>query len=938
MAPVNGAVRAGRRWVLAVRIAARSAWAFRSRAWMAVLLLALPPTVLVAGAVAAWTLTSTPALVQMWLGRDPVVQAEVNAVSAGPITQDLVGSAHTGEDLGSSDTVDVAAVGAAVPEGDTLVPVDVLYGAILSTVPTAQRPAMGVGRETGAVVMQTGDTRVPSIEVPRRGRLGAGEALVPRSVMARTGTQVGDRLEVRVRMDAGRRSDTAGATARIVGSTGDSSAVVVGAGTLAVDRSRVWDRASTTWYVLGSGGLGRAEVRDLNAHGFLVTSRALAAGASSPSEMHPVGIEALSPPGLDPAALTRWPVPLFLLAVLAELVALAVPVATVAQRREAGTLAALSAVGGEEGDRRRVVLAWGTVVGLVAGVLAIPVGVGVAVLLCRAVGDITVLLVPFPLLVPTVLVGGLLGMLVALWPAHEAARMDVVAALAGRPSRGSPLAVRRPWHLLVLVAGFAVQAWAVAGGHHRLFAVGVALVVLGLPRWVSGAMRVSGRVRRGVSLTWGLAMRDAVRQGHRTFPALVSMVWIVFLVSSSLVWYTAQDRAQWASTVHLGAPGQVLVTLTDDSDRDLNPALVASALAAVAQGPGIASTATLRGASDTEATDGVLQVVSAVVPPSRQCPLTAASPAGHAPEWTVLDKDPRCWQMTGSLPVLQPWSVGGLSLAYVVDDGTYLKAAGLLDTARGADALATLRAGGVLVTDPRAVLDGRARVYALTTTASPTPGDGSGSQPGGQVPRLSEELSLPASTWQDLGVMVLSPSAAHRLGLRARPLATLVTTLHPPGVLSADAVSQALGDAAPGTAITVIAPQASSVLVPVGTVVVGVLVILLIVAMVLALALTSTRTGLRALAEVGAGPGHMRRLVLSQGLVLVAHALPVGLVAGVATGLLAARMAVHPTSVLALGAGPQIPALALAVLVGTAVAGTLVVVTALVPHPSRLSR
>ena len=82
----------------------------------------------------------------------------------------------------------------------------------------------------------------------------------------------------------------------------------------------------------------------------------------------------------------------------------------------------------------------------------------------------------------------------------------------------------------------------------------------------------------------------------------------------------------------------------------------------------------------------------------------------------------------------------------------------------------------------------------------------------------------------------------------------------------------------------------------------------------------------------------MRRLVLSQGLVLVAHALPVGLVAGVATGLLAARMAVHPTSVLALGAGPQIPALALAVLVGSAVAGTLVVVTALVPHPSRLSR
>lgn len=936
MDPVNGAARVGRRWVLAVRIAARSAWRFRCRAWMAVLLLALPSVVLVAVSTTQWTLTSTPALVQLWLGRDPVVQAQVDAVSAGPLTQDLVGSTSTGDGLGSGDRIDVGALDAALPEGDTLVPVDVLYGATLTAAPTPARPFAGDGTQAGAVVMQTSDTRVPTVEVSPRGSLAAGESLVPEAVMTRTGTRVGDSLEVRVRLVVGDETSTVGATVRIVGGTGGSSAVVVGSGTLDIDRSRVWDRASTTWYVLGGTGLGPSEVEDLNSHGFLVTSRLLAARASSPADLHPEGVAVTLPSGDDLSSLTRWPGSLLFVVVLAELVALAGPVVTVAQRWEAANLAALSAVGGDAGDRRRVVVAWGTVVGLAAGVLSVPLGVVAALLFCRLVEDVAVLHVPPAVLVWAVSGAVGLGVLVSLWPAREAARMDVVAVLSGRAPRGSPMVSRRWWTLLVLVAGFAVQVLAAVGEDPRLFVVGAALVLLGLPQWTAGALRLSGRVRPGVPLVWGLAMRDAVRAGHRTLPALVSVVWIVFLASSSLVWCTARDRVDWLSSAHLGSVGQVLVAVTDRSDRDLTPALASSALSAVDEGPGVASTVVLRGALTTGDLGGVLQTVSALVPPARQCPLTAAAgPDGHVEDWTSLEEDVRCWPMEHSIPTLDPSTASGLSLAYVVDDGTYLEAAGLADGDDGAEALATLRAGGVLVTDPRAVVDGRATVQAMTTTVrDPSGGDSVSSEDRG-VPRLSEELSLPAATWQHLGVMVVSPRAAERLGLAARPLATLVTALHPTGVLSAERVSEELEGAAPGTSVTVIAPDAQTVLVPVGIVVGGVLVVLLAVAMVLALADGPTRRGLRFLSDVGASPGQLRRLVLSQGLVVVVHALPTGLVAGVATGLLGARCTLHPTSVLTVGAGAQLPVAALAALVGASALGALVVAEAFVARPRR---
>lgn len=937
------------RWSLALRISARGAWRFRSRAWMAVVLLAIPGVVLVAVSTTLWTVSSPLALVQMWLGHDQRVQAEVDVLSTAAVTQNSVGSSHSEATIEAGDAVDVGALGATLPNEDSTVPVDVVYGATFAAAPAdgsgAGSPA---ARATaGTVLVQTADASLPAVGIDRHSALTGGEALVPSSIMKRTGTRVGDSLRYSARLTSAATATTVAGTVRIVGSAGDDSSVVVGAGTFDLDRSRLWEQASTSWYVVGTSPVTWEDVRELNGHGFLVTSRAVVVRPPSAGELYPDEPE--ETPSLEGglASLGTWPAVVILGLLLAELVVLAGPVATVSARRESRSLALLSAAGGDDRDRRRVVSAWGVVVGACAGILAIPAGLVAATLVCRVAYDVVLLLIPWPVLVLAFLVCVGLGAPVALWPAREAARMDVVAALVGRPSRASWMVLRRPGRVAVVALGFAVEAVAARGDRLPLFLLGAALVLGGLTQVMPSIMLASGGIRMGMPLAWRVAMRDAVRQGHRTFPALVAIASVAYLSSAGLVWLTTQNQTQWESAAHLGSRGQVVVTALGDGGSADATGDQDAALAVLASGPGVSSVTTVWGGSATADSDGIVQTVSAVVPPSNQCPLVAwgagrvaARPASGPGEdrWKALAGDPRCWMMSHTLPVLDEWASADLRPSYIVDDGTYLSAAGFLRSDRDIAAIATLRSGGVLVLDPRAVVGGRATVHSLTTVSETAPGRNGEETRAVGIPDVSEDLSLPADTWQDLGVMVVSPRAARELGLRVVPIARLVTTEEPVGVLTAASVSDRLGGAVPGVSITVIQPDASTVLLPVGIMAVVVLLVVVVVAMAVALASAPSRTDLRNLHVLGASPGLIRWTTLCQGLVLVVHALPVGIVAGVLTGALAALCTLHPTSVLVSGMLPRVPVGLLVFLVLTALACSIAVVTAVVPRPGTSAR
>ena len=134
---------------------------------------------------------------------------------------------------------------------------------------------------------------------------------------------------------------------------------------------------------------------------------------------------------------------------LLEVVLLAGPAFAVGARRQSRTLALMAASGGTPKQSRRVILAGGLVLGVVAAVLGVVLGVGVGWALLPVVQHFSdTWLGPFDLtwwhLLLVAGFGMLSAFLAAVVPAFIASRQDVVAVLAGRrgdrrPSLRSPL-------------------------------------------------------------------------------------------------------------------------------------------------------------------------------------------------------------------------------------------------------------------------------------------------------------------------------------------------------------------------------------------------------------------------------------------------------------------------------------------------------------------
>src|SRR5699024_10194532 len=122
---------------------------------------------------------------------------------------------------------------------------------------------------------------------------------------------------------------------------------------------------------------------------------------------------------------------------LLEVVLLAGPAFAVGARRQRRDLALVAAVGGRRADLRNVVLANALVLGITSGIVAVLVGraasaIGIP-LLAGHVGSVPGHFDPRPLeLAGLVLVSLVTAVLAALFPACNAMRTDVVAALAGR--------------------------------------------------------------------------------------------------------------------------------------------------------------------------------------------------------------------------------------------------------------------------------------------------------------------------------------------------------------------------------------------------------------------------------------------------------------------------------------------------------------------------
>lgn len=314
------------------------------------------------------------------------------------------------------------------------------------------------------------------------------------------------------------------------------------------------DAGSVSYLVQTSEPVTWPSVRKLNAAGVVVQSRYVA--------LHPpAGVPLADASTLASRARAIGIATVAVGLAVLEVVLLAGAAFAVGARRQRHDLALVAAVGGDEHDVRRVVLANGFVLGLagaavgvIAGVIAGKAAVPLAARWAdRDAGHFDLRLLEIAAIA---LVGIATGVVAAILPARTAARDDVVAALTGR--RGIVTTARRiPMiGVAMIVLGAVAAAYAAhPPARFTLVLAGAVIAEIGFVVCAPAVVGAAGRVAGVLPLTMRLSLRDASRHRGRTGPAVAAVLAAVAGSIAVSAWITSQvaaDRQSYHPMLRLG--------------------------------------------------------------------------------------------------------------------------------------------------------------------------------------------------------------------------------------------------------------------------------------------------------------------------------------------------------------------------------------------------
>lgn len=629
-----------------------------------------------------------------------------------------------------------------------------------------------------------------------------------------------------------------------------------------------------------------SEVRQLNAYGLAVLSRAVIEDPPAASELDPQ----ISEQGGGYGSGELATIALAVVALVAETTLLAGPAFAVSAARRRRSLALAAVNGAEQHQIRQYVLAQALVLGGVAAVTGAVLGLVGALVMVAGVrwSNSTASLGPFqthPLAVLGVVALALSASVVAaLVPARGSGRLEVTDVLAGRSSAGP---VRRSYPivgLIMMVVGgsgsiLAMLAYRTTGWVGYVVAAAALVVLIGailtVPAVLSGLVPVLARLGLAVRT----AARDSVRQRSRAVPAVAAIMVATAGITALGISQQSTDAQAERTYAPTAVAGRGVVTHTTMSNG-------ADTLAEIRrQQPDWAlwPRAYLGSRSRYEGSTGRQQVVGLV-------------PAGctAAESIQAIDDDDRyanCHQV-GNDSVVGEIAVADLAVAN--------PAAGL-----AADQQRVLRAGGILVVGGSLVEAGRVTL-AIGNYDAATP----------EAITLSRTLKIPAAeiTVEQLARTLPGdgtrwggwtlPSTASRLRIPAAPERTEV--IPPGGVISEDE-AQAINDRVdPSSQLYVERgyQRPSSLII---LVMFGVAGLLVLVAAMIATALgqAESRGDLATLAALGATVGLWRRLAAAQAVLVALLGTVLGIIVGLPVGISAAIMS---TGFIRTGEGASLPA------------------------------
>jgi putative ABC transport system permease protein len=583
---------------------------------------------------------------------------------------------------------------------------------------------------------------------------------------------------------------------------------------------------------------------------------------------------------------------------LLEIVLLAGPAFAVSARRRQRQLALVAANGGTPAHVRRIVLADGVVLGAVAAGAGIAGGI-VAAFAARPyieeylahsrAGGYRIF--PAALVAITALAIGT-GLIAALVPAFITARQNVVASLAGR--RGVTRSKKR-WLILGLVMtaiGTLIVSYGTARIRSETMLVGLIIGELGLVLCTPAMVGLIARIGRILPIAPRIALRDAARNRAAAAPA-ISAVMAAVAGSVALGLYLESDRAQSQSGFYQEVPvGYATIYIGDDKSPDKQSTPAEYERVARATLPATE----VKTVSSASCGGGLLKAMTpnpnhhqclstVLMDPAQVCPYDEVVRREHGQltgaQARAAHADPRCGDDRGN------FFQGPFGLT--VDDGDALAVLTGASPQEIAAASAVLRAGGVVVTDPRYLVDGKATVAVIEFDIDD----------GGTVSANPEDHLADAKRYTFPGYVlhtpvssigsILSPAAAAAAGLQTQPVQMIVATSRYPTQAEEDRFHQELADLGPygyvqqppvyrgNTELLIV--MAASALITLGAAGIGT-----------GLAAADGRADLSTLASVGASPRMRRGLSLSQSGVIagLGSLLGAGAGLGAATAVLVA--------------------------------------------------
>ncbi len=544
-------------WRALLRLAWRDTWRHKGRSALVLFMIALPVLAVTAADVIARTSDVAP---------NEAIERKLGTADGLVVLGPSGGQVFQGANPFDNNSGSMA-------DGDT-------------TPPTIDEVTQRLGSDTRAVQLAEGEIRVrtdkgvaavPAQEGDLRdsiftgtytlesGRLpkAKGEIVVNPALAAR-GPGLGDKLE-----------DADGRTFDVVGIAEDASYREPGKAWALPGALNLKPNGDTTWLLKTKAPITWTDVLALNLRGIQVLSREVVENPPPTDQLPPEIRENFQPSQADVAIFV-----LIVVMALIEVVLLAGPAFAVGARRMQRQLAVVGANGGTPGQVRRAVLATGVVLGGLAalGGLAIGIGLGWALLPVAQHWSNSIFgpfEVPWLHLVGVAAFGFVSAVIAAIVPAWIASRQDVVAVLSNRRGdRPSPWGPVGPaLGIFLILVGLGLTGRGVQGrtGYGEIWiAFGAVFVVLGavllLRLFVALAARFAGRL----PLPLRYAVRDAHRHRTRTVPAIGAVMATVAGVVALGIANASDEAANQASyqqQLPMGT-GQVSLYSADGSPEE----------------------------------------------------------------------------------------------------------------------------------------------------------------------------------------------------------------------------------------------------------------------------------------------------------------------------------------------------------------------------------